>query len=81
MFRSESWSQTLISSMQDKAVQTDFFYPCTKTAYEMLCCYYTNATFNSDNEENERDHRMEVTVKEGPADCTRMDEVAAGLKR
>jgi len=29
------------------------------------------------NEENEWDHRIEATVKEGPADCIRIDEVAA----
>jgi len=33
------------------------------------------------NEENECDHRIEVTVKEGPADCIRMDELAAALKK
>jgi len=33
------------------------------------------------NEENERDHRIQDTVKEGPADCIRMDEVAAALKK
>jgi len=33
------------------------------------------------NEENEWDHRIEATVKEGPADCIRMDEVAAALKK
>jgi len=31
------------------------------------------------NEENEWDHRISAGVKEGPADCIRMDEVAAGL--
>jgi len=30
---------------------------------------------------NEWDHRIEATVKEGPADCIRMDEVAAALKK
>jgi len=29
------------------------------------------------NEENELDHRRQATVKEGPADSIRMDEVAA----
>jgi len=33
------------------------------------------------NEENEWDHRIEATVKEGPADCIRIDEVAAALKK
>ena len=33
------------------------------------------------NEENEGDHSMSTTVKEGPADCTRIDEVAAALKK
>ena len=33
------------------------------------------------NEENEWDHRIEATVKEGPAGCIRMDEVAAALKK
>jgi len=33
------------------------------------------------NEENEWDHRISVTVKEGPADCIRIDEVAAALKQ
>jgi len=32
------------------------------------------------NEENEWDHRIVATVKEGPADCIRLDEVAAALK-
>jgi len=32
------------------------------------------------NEENEWDHRMLATVKEGPADCISIDEVAAALK-
>jgi len=27
------------------------------------------------------DHRTEATVKEGPANCIRMDEVAAALKK
>jgi len=30
------------------------------------------------NEENDRDHRILTTVKEGPADCIRIDEVAEG---
>jgi len=33
------------------------------------------------NEENERDHRISDTVKEGPADCISVDEVAAVLKK
>ena len=33
------------------------------------------------NEENELYHRIEATVKEGPADCIRMDKVAAALKK
>ena len=33
------------------------------------------------NEENERDHRISAGVKEGPPDCTRIDEVAATLKK
>ena len=33
------------------------------------------------NEENEWDHRLSATVKEGPADCIRIDEVAAALKQ
>jgi len=33
------------------------------------------------NEENEWDHRIVATVKEGPADCIRIDEVAAALKQ
>jgi len=31
------------------------------------------------NEENEWDHRISAGVKEGPADCIRIDEVAAAL--
>jgi len=33
------------------------------------------------NEENEWDHRISAAVKEGPADCIRIDEVAASLKK
>ena len=33
------------------------------------------------NEENEWDHRILATVKEGPADCNRIDEAAAALKQ
>jgi len=33
------------------------------------------------NEENEWDHRILAGVKEGPADCIRIDEVAATLKK
>jgi len=33
------------------------------------------------NEENEWDHRISAGVKEGPADCIRIDEVAAALKK
>jgi len=33
------------------------------------------------NEENEWDHRISATVKEGLADCIRIDEVAAALKQ
>ena len=33
------------------------------------------------NEENERNHRISAVVKKGPADCIRMDEVAAALKK
>ena len=33
------------------------------------------------NEDNEWDHRTSATVKEGPANCIRMDEVAAALKQ
>jgi len=32
------------------------------------------------NEENEWDHKLSAEVKEGPADCIRMDEVRAALK-
>ena len=32
------------------------------------------------NEENEWDHKLSAEVKEGPADCIRMDEVRAELK-
>jgi len=32
------------------------------------------------NEENELNHRILAGVKEGPADCIRIDEVAAALK-
>jgi len=32
------------------------------------------------NEENEWDHRISAGIKEGPADCIRIDEVAAALK-
>ena len=32
------------------------------------------------NEENEWDHKISAEVKEGPADCIRMDEVRAALK-
>jgi len=33
------------------------------------------------NEENEWDHRISAGVKEGPADCIRIDEFAAALKK
>jgi len=33
------------------------------------------------NEENEWDDSISTTVKEGPADCIRIDEVAAALKK
>ena len=33
------------------------------------------------NEENEWDHRISAGVKEGPADCNRIDEVAAELEK
>ena len=33
------------------------------------------------NEENEWNHKISVEVKEGPADCIRMDEVRAVLKK
>ena len=33
------------------------------------------------NEENEWDHRISAGVKEGPADCIRIDEVSAALKK
>jgi len=33
------------------------------------------------NEENEWDHRISATVKEGPADWIRINEVAAELKK
>jgi len=33
------------------------------------------------NEENEWDHRISAGVKEGPADCIRIDEVATALKK
>jgi len=33
------------------------------------------------NEENEWDHRISATAKEGPADCIMIDEVAAALKQ
>jgi len=33
------------------------------------------------NEENEWDHRISATVKVGPADCIRIDEVAAALRQ
>jgi len=33
------------------------------------------------NEENEWDHRISAIVKEGPADCIRIDEVAAASKK
>jgi len=33
------------------------------------------------NKENELDHRISPGVKEGPADCIRIDEVAAALKK
>ena len=33
------------------------------------------------NEENEWDHSVSTTVKEAPADCIRMDEVTAALKK
>jgi len=33
------------------------------------------------NEENECGHRIEATLKEGTADCIRMDEVVATLKK
>jgi len=33
------------------------------------------------NEENEWDHRLSAGDKKGPADCIRMDEVAAALKK
>ena len=33
------------------------------------------------NKENERDHRILVRIKDGAADCIRIDEVAAALKK
>jgi len=33
------------------------------------------------NEENEWDHSISATVKQGPADCITIDEVAAALKQ
>jgi len=33
------------------------------------------------NAENEWDHTISAGVKEGPADCIRIDEVAAALKK
>jgi len=33
------------------------------------------------NEQNEWDHKISAEVEEGPADCTRMDEVRAVLKK
>ena len=33
------------------------------------------------NEENESDDRISATVKEGPADCIRIDEVPAALRK
>jgi len=33
------------------------------------------------NEENEWDHSISAGVKEGPADCIRIDEIAAALKK
>ena len=33
------------------------------------------------NEDHEWDHRISAGVKEGPADCIRIDEVAAALKQ
>jgi len=33
------------------------------------------------NEQSKWDHRILATVKEGPADCIRIDEVAAALKQ
>jgi len=33
------------------------------------------------NGENEWDHKMSAVVKEGPADCIRMDDVRAALKK
>ena len=33
------------------------------------------------NEENEWDHKISAEVKEGPADCIRMDELRAALKK
>jgi len=33
------------------------------------------------NEENEWDHRISAGVKKGPADCIRINEVAAALKK
>ena len=33
------------------------------------------------NEENEWDHKISAEAKEGPADCIRMDEVRAALKK
>ena len=33
------------------------------------------------NKENEWDHKISAEVKEGPADCIRMDEVRGALKK
>jgi len=33
------------------------------------------------NEENQLDHRILAGIKEGPADCIRINEVAAALKK
>ena len=47
---------------------------CTKNSVELM---------NEElmNKENERDLRISAIVKEGPADCIRIGEVAAALKQ
>jgi len=48
---------------------------------KLLTKIITNFLFKLTNEENEWDHRISAGVKEGPADCIRIDEAAAALKR
>ena len=63
-------------------------FNCSQTTAikRILACYdkvtlLSSVLSNVMNEENEWDHKISAEVKEGPADCIRMDEVRAALKK